>query len=73
MYAIRSYYELKKTQNKLSNIIKAQNRFFTNISHEFRTPLTLILGPSKQILDHTNNDKVREEVNLIYNNAKKLT
>ena len=64
--------ELMEAQDKLSEIIEAQNRFFTNISHEFRTPLTLILGPSKQILEQTKNDKVREEVNLIYRNAKKL-
>jgi signal transduction histidine kinase/DNA-binding response OmpR family regulator len=64
--------ELKVAQNKLSDIIQLQNHFFTNISHEFRTPLTLILGPSKQILEQTNSDKIREEVSLIYRNAKKL-
>jgi len=65
-------FELKKAQDKLSEIIQAQNRFFTNISHEFRTPLTLILGPSKQILEQTKNNNVKDKVMLIYSNAKKL-
>jgi signal transduction histidine kinase/DNA-binding response OmpR family regulator len=64
--------ELKNAQDKLSEIIQLQNRFFTNISHEFRTPLTLILGPSKQILEQTKNDKIKEEIKLIYRNANKL-
>ncbi len=64
--------ELKKAQDKLSDIIRLQNHFFTNISHEFRTPLTLILGPSRQILEETENQKIKDEVNLIYRNAKKL-
>ena len=64
--------ELKAARDKLSEIIQLQNRFFTNISHEFRTPLILILGPSKQILEQTKNDKIKEEINLIYRNANKL-
>ena len=71
--------ELKKVQEKLSKTIhlledsqQAQNRFFTNISHEFRTPLTLILGPVNQILEQSQNDKVKEEAKLIHRSAKKL-
>ena len=64
--------ELKEAQDKLSDIIKVQSRFFTNISHEFRTPLTLILGPSKQIFERPGDDKVKENAELINRNAKKL-
>ena len=64
--------ELKEARDKLSKLIKEQNRFFTNISHEFRTPLTLIHGPSKQILERTNDNKIKNDAELINNNAQKL-
>ena len=71
--------ELKKAQSKLSKTIHlleeaqlTQNNFFTNISHEFRTPLTLILGPANQILEISKNEKVKEDAKLIHRSAKKL-
>ena len=64
--------ELRKAQKKLSEIIEAQNRFFTNISHEFRTPLAVIQGLSSQIVELTTNTKIKDEVKVIYGNAKKL-
>ena len=64
--------ELQEAQNKLSELMDQQNRFFTNISHEFRTPLTLIYGPSKQIIERTNDDKVKNDAELINRNARKL-
>ena len=39
---------IEAQRNKENNLAKLE--FFTNISHEFRTPLTLILGPLQQIL-----------------------
>lgn len=43
--------------------------FFTNISHEFRTPLTLIINPIKDLL---NQQKDNAELNTIYRNARRL-
>jgi signal transduction histidine kinase/DNA-binding response OmpR family regulator len=64
--------EKKKEAEKLQELDKIKTNFFTNISHEFRTPLTLILGPSKQILENTNEIKTREDADIIFRSAGKL-
>ncbi|TSD66719.1 response regulator [Inquilinus sp. KBS0705] len=45
--------------------------FFTNVSHEFRTPLTLIINPIKDLI-RDNNTKNKDELNTIYRNARRL-
>jgi signal transduction histidine kinase/ligand-binding sensor domain-containing protein/DNA-binding response OmpR family regulator len=47
-------------------------KFFTNISHEFRTPLTLILSPLERIIKTTENRSNKEQLKLIQRNAKRL-
>lgn len=48
-------------------------QFFTNISHEFRTPLTLIQGPVNRLLKvGTKNDLSRKQLSLIKNNTDRL-
>ncbi|HTE25402.1 hybrid sensor histidine kinase/response regulator transcription factor [Flavitalea sp.] len=46
-------------------------RFFTNISHEFRTPLTLILSPLQKLIK-TTRDPDKQHLVMIYRNAKRL-
>jgi signal transduction histidine kinase/ligand-binding sensor domain-containing protein/DNA-binding response OmpR family regulator len=48
-------------------------RFFTNISHEFKTPLTLILGPVNKLLSMDKLDnKIKEQLSLMHSGSKRL-
>jgi len=60
-------------RDKANEINQAKLRFFTNISHEFRTPITLILGPLEKML----NDKIilkkyDSSIHLMMKNANRL-
>jgi signal transduction histidine kinase/ligand-binding sensor domain-containing protein/DNA-binding response OmpR family regulator len=62
---------------ELNKKVKAVNqlklKFFTNISHEFKTPLTLILGPlEKLIRSWKTDDDTKQMLNLINRNAERL-
>lgn len=47
-------------------------KFFTNISHEFRTPLSLIISPLERMLKETKDTEQLKHFNLIHRNAKRL-
>ena len=47
-------------------------RFLTNISHEFRTPLTLIITPLEQLLKESGLQAYQGSLNLIHRNARQL-
>lgn len=55
------------------NLHQMKLRIFTNISHEFRTPLTLILSPLEFIMAKKNHDKdTRDHLEMIRRNANRL-
>ena len=56
----------------LEKLNKSKSRFFTNVSHEFRTPLTLILGTLERLRKEIQNLKVSEYYNIIEQNAHRL-
>jgi DNA-binding response OmpR family regulator/nitrogen-specific signal transduction histidine kinase len=64
---------LKSSQEEQLSLQKLQ--FFTNISHEFRTPLTLIVSPLDDILKHHIKElptAVREKLKVIYKNTSRM-
>lgn len=65
---------LEQLENeKIEEANKAKLEFFTNISHEFRTPLTLILGPLKQVLnDFKGSSGMYKKLLVVENNANHL-
>jgi signal transduction histidine kinase/DNA-binding response OmpR family regulator/sugar lactone lactonase YvrE len=66
-------FEMSKFEaEKLHEVDELKSRFFANISHEFRTPLTLILGPAKDIQDKTKESETKNNIGLIKRNANRL-
>ncbi|MCB0592502.1 MAG: response regulator [Lewinellaceae bacterium] len=63
---------IEKEKAALSALDEAKSRFFANISHEFRTPLTLILGPVSGLLRQDRPPKEQQQLGLIRNNAQRM-
>lgn len=83
LYSIRRYElnrTLLKSQHKLDEVKlqereetdRLKSRFFANISHEFRTPLTLILGPAEKIISKFQDEEIQKQTGLIKRNANRL-
>ncbi|MGQ1909193.1 hybrid sensor histidine kinase/response regulator transcription factor [Marinifilum sp. RC60d5] len=63
----------KVKRERDENLINEKLRFFTNISHELRTPISLILGPAKQLIEQgEGTDYQKSRVGLILQNSSRL-
>ena len=58
--------------SKMQELDELKSRFFANISHEFRSPLTLILGPLKTLRERAKSNEDKEEAGIMIRNAESL-
>lgn len=66
---IKQAQEEAKTRHEL-DLMKI--KFLTNLSHEFRTPISLILAPAEKLLNQFKDQQLSEQLNVIKRNARRL-
>lgn len=65
--------ELEKLEaERLKQLDLVKSDFFSNVTHEFRTPLTLILGHLEQVIPNITDDRAKKELIVVKRNAKLL-
>lgn len=64
--------ELAQKTETISSLLLQKQRMFANISHEFMTPLTLILSPIEDLLSATHDRKKETKLTLVKRNAQRL-
>lgn len=71
---IRVYEEEQKRLALLMEIDKSKTVFFNNVSHEFRTPLTLMLGPLEEMLHNSGSlpEQMKDNIASTYRNSQRL-
>ncbi|WP_343328680.1 hybrid sensor histidine kinase/response regulator transcription factor [Polaribacter staleyi] len=81
LLSIISYFNLKskqkaavQIQKEVEEVNKLKLQFFTNISHEFKTPITLILNPVEELLESDINNEafLKSKLNIVKRNADSL-
>jgi PAS domain S-box-containing protein len=70
----RTFRAQQQRAEELAELDRAKTTFFSNVSHEFRTPLTLILGPVDDLRGRAGgfDEQARHELDLIHRNGLRL-
>ncbi|MBW3466813.1 two-component regulator propeller domain-containing protein [Arthrospiribacter ruber] len=62
----------RREAQQLHELDKLKIRFLTNLSHEFRTPISLILAPIEKLLSSEKESPNKKQYQLIYKNANRI-
>ncbi|ESQ75632.1 ATP-binding protein [Asticcacaulis sp. AC402] len=69
----QAYENERRRAETLAELDRAKTTFFSNVSHEFRTPLTLLLAPLEEVLaDPATTARDRDRLNIANRNALRL-
>ncbi|HEY3253760.1 MAG TPA: ATP-binding protein, partial [Polyangiaceae bacterium] len=69
----RAYQQERQRAKRLAEVDRAKTAFFSNVSHEFRTPLTLLLGPLEDLRAESSlGSAQRDRMDVIHRNALRL-
>lgn len=69
---IESEHTVRDQAERLQELLELKERLFSNISHEFRTPLTLMLGPINNAVKEVQNPKVVSQLKMARRNGKRV-
>lgn len=75
LYNERIRFQIQQEREKvhrMHELDRIKIKFFTNVSHEFRTPLTLILTPLEKMLRTAPDGEQKDQFQLIHRNARRL-
>lgn len=64
--------QVRKEAERIHELDQLKLKFLTNLSHEFRTPISLILGPVDNLLAQEKNSAFQAQLNIIKRNGKRL-
>lgn len=64
--------EERRESERLHEFDQLKIKFLTNLSHEFRTPISLIVGPVEQLIQHENNSPRNQQLQMIKRNSRRL-
>ncbi len=67
-----AYAEERRRAEALAELDRAKTTFFSNVSHEFRTPLSLMLGPLDDLLRGALPLAAHSQIEMVYRNALRL-
>jgi signal transduction histidine kinase/ligand-binding sensor domain-containing protein/DNA-binding response OmpR family regulator len=62
----------RQEAHRIKELDEMKTRFFTNVSHEFRTPISLILIPIQRLIKETAAGEMKNQFELINRNARRL-